>query len=112
MNWYTVDTTGQAERLLGAWPDAPTEQEELCSMLLEVAKEQVIAFAPASALADEEPPARLVYAQLQQARTLWAAGRADENGNGGMDGFSFVPRPLDKTIRTIIRPTSGVPSVF
>lgn len=57
-------------------------------------------------------PSNLRYAQLQQAQTLWNAGRTDGDGNAGTDGYSFVPRPLDKTIRSIIRPTSGVANVF
>lgn len=57
-------------------------------------------------------PSRYAYAQLQQAKTLWGAGMADENANVGSEGYSFTPRPLDKTIRTIIRPTSGTPDVF
>jgi len=65
-----------------------------------------------SAEEDPEPeyvvPQRYVYAQLEQAKRLWMAGLADENGNIGTETFSFTPRPLDKTIRAIIRPQSGV----
>lgn len=109
--WYTVATSPGVDRLRAAWPGAPTENLELCETLLEVAREQVEAFAPA--LDPDAPlPLRYTYAQLQQAMNLWAAGRADENGNVGTEGFSFQPRPLDKTIRNIIRPTSGVASVL
>ena len=45
-------------------------------------------------------------------RHLAAAPAPDENANVGAEGYSFTPRPLDKTIRTIIRPTSGTPDVF
>ncbi len=109
--WYTAATPGEADRLLSAWPDAPIENAELCGMLLDVAREQVVAFAPELS-EGEELPARYVFAQLMQAQTLWAAGRADENGNIGTEGYSFVPRPLDKTIRSIIRPTSGAADVL
>lgn len=223
-NWYTVATPLEVDRLRAAWPGAPTENVELCATLLDVAREQVEAFAPAAepevavpfptpltvvvnsdgvsgtirfsrepgdvlrlsvdlgnsgpdiegwwgqtvvpsdataflvdyqaannyggqgwaylpggtfghtggtwasgtgfafdllanpAVSDPEPapvvPSRYSYAQLQQAMNLWAAGRADENGNVGTEGYSFQPRPLDKTIRNIIRPTSGVPRVL
>lgn len=57
-------------------------------------------------------PDRLVYAQLQQAINLWNAGNVSSNGEMGPDSFSFTPRPLDKTIRSIIRPSTGVASVF
>lgn len=56
-------------------------------------------------------PTRYVYAQLKQAENLWNAGRVNSSGDTGMDGFTFTPRPLDKTIRAIIRPMSGVPDV-
>lgn len=205
-NWYTVATPPEVDRLRAAWPGAPVENVELCATLLDVAREQVEAFAPAldessdasftlaggdggefsavftirsgwveaiahlnvgtsstspagalpigyrpesNAIATNGPetftvypdgaawflgteggevrlsypvpsdapapgdiPSRYAYAQLQQAMNLWAAGRADENGNIGTEGYSFQPRPLDKTIRNIIRPTSGVPSVL
>lgn len=112
--WYAVDTDLDRDRFTAAWGgvDAPTD--ETGAMLLDLAREQVLTFAPDpgegedwSALA----PARLVYAQLQQARNLWNAGRAQQDGQIG-DGYSFTPRPLDKTIRQIIRPTRGVADVF
>ncbi|WP_248242981.1 hypothetical protein [Microbacterium kunmingense] len=175
-NWYTNTTPEEADRLLAAWPGAPIENAELCSFLLDVARDQVLSYAPTPAeeeevtevnvrityedgvqtgvellwsadvapdftgtetyplsarglrlevtytdgqptgqvltTAPEVVPSNYVYAQLQQARNLWNAGRADESGNVGTEGFSFTPRPLDKTIRSIIRPTSGVANVL
>jgi hypothetical protein len=114
-NWYSVDTTDDQARLLAAWTDAPVENSELAGMLLDVAKEQVLAFAPEpddDADPDAPPPARYVYAQLQQAQNLWNAGRSSQDGDVGGDGYSFTPRPLDKTIRALIRPTSGAADVF
>jgi hypothetical protein len=49
-------------------------------------------------------PPRLAYAQLQQIRNLWNAGNTDGSGDVGTDGFHYTPRPLDKTIKQIIRP--------
>jgi hypothetical protein len=57
-------------------------------------------------------PENYVYAQLQQAINLWNAGRTDGNGGVGAEGWSFVPRPLDKVIRNIIRPIDGKPDVY
>jgi len=143
--WYTVegDTPEEAvaaqERLVAAWVDAPTGNLEVCDMLLEVAREQVIAYAPdpeeaqdevsavldfwgysaatvtaVLALLELDPPAdpikRYVYAQLGQATNLWNAGRVSSDGDTGMDGFVFTPRPLDKVIRSIIRPVDGTPN--
>lgn len=234
MTWYSIATPEEKERLLGAWSDAPIENVELCSMLLDVARQQVVAFAvdeddedtpldpdpvtvdlltpsgnysgtqlhgsitfsrvgavvtaslqfaPPADLggpgymerswqdiipegfrviapaivgmwgedggvsltaggSDDVPyspsylkvyaegtpttslewatgddatagiPNRYVYAQLQQAQNLWNAGRASGDGNVGAEGYTFQPRPLDKTIRQIIRPTTGAASVF
>lgn len=116
--WYRSDTPEAQERLASVWSDAPIENEEICGMLLEVAESQVLAYAPAVDTVDEQlalyenPPTRYVYAQLLQAQRLWNAGRADENGSVGTEGFSFTPRPLDKTIRGIIRPLRGGGDVF
>jgi len=175
--WYSASTPQEIDRLLAAWSSAPIENVELCSMLLEVAQEQVIAYAPAPVVSDpdtgivnfqfsivdgaivatdlvlssdvaddftgtvtapassegvrfefefedgevvgtsivtgfDEIPSRYVYAQLQQAKNLWAAGEADQESNIGAEGYSFQPRPLDKVIRQLIRPQSGAADVF
>lgn len=109
--WYTADENGQA-RLLAAWEEAPIGNAEVCGFILTVARDQVIAWAPEPAPVPQgepvpDPPDNLVYAQLQQAINLWNAGRVDSSGDVGEGGFVFVPRPLDKTIRDIIRPKSG-----
>lgn len=127
--WYSATTPEQTDRLLAAWSDAPIEDLELCNFLLDVARMQVEEFAPA--IPDANPivdafeeelgtatdpavgvPFNLVYAQLVQAQNLWNAGRAQSEGVVGSERYSFTPRPLDKTVRSIIRPTSGVPRVF
>lgn len=119
LTWYSVDAddTETQERLAAAWGDAPVQNLETCAMLLEVAAGQVWAFTPESEDDEGEPvaiiatgsavPARLVYAQLQQAVNLWNAGRVSSSGDVGMDSFTYTPRPLDKTIRLVIRPTKG-----
>lgn len=108
--WYNVDTPAAVARIEGVWDDAPTDNLDFCDLIFETAREQVIAYAPTPA-EGETYPRRMVYAQLQQARNLWLAGRTDANGDMGGD-FSFTPRPLDKTIRTIIRPIQGAVSVL
>lgn len=122
--WYSVATPDEVQRLVGAWDDAPIENEELCALILETAKEQVLEYAPA--LGDGETvvvdgyvttlpptiPNRWVFAQLKQAENLWNAGRVSGGGEGGAEQFTFTPRPLDKTIRAIIRPVDGKPHVL
>lgn len=108
--WYSTDTPAAVARIEQVWEDAPTDNLDFCDLIFETAREQVIAYAPTPA-EGEAYPRRMVYAQLQQARNLWLAGRTDANGDIGGD-FSFTPRPLDKTIRTIIRPIQGGLSVL
>lgn len=117
--WYSADEADDEaqERLVGAWPDAPTANLETLGMLVEVARDQVWAYAPESddddgnaVVVPEDAPKRLVYAQLKQVENLWNAGRVSSDGNTGMDGFVFTPRPLDKTIKRVIRP-ERVPNV-
>lgn len=121
-NWYTVDTTDEQDRLVAAWADAPIENLELCGLILETAREQVLAYAPT--LEEEVTvvdgyvsytvtiPDRYVYAQLQQATNLWNASSVSSDGDMGGEGYTFTPRPLDKTIRTIIRPQDVKPDVY
>lgn len=114
--WYSVDTPEAVERFTDAWGgiDAPTD--ETGAMLLEIAKGDVLAYAPEADVELGEdwelnPPSRFVFAQLQQAKNPWNAGRAQDDSTAGTEGYSFVPRPLDKTIKALIRPKEGVPYV-
>ena len=106
LKWYSAQSAEQQERVLGDWSDAPVAREELCGMLLDIAREQVLEYG-VLLNDDNDPPARFVFAQLMHARNLWEAGKADENGNLGSEGYSYTPRPLDKTIKNTIRPVSG-----
>lgn len=138
MNWYTAseDQPDEVDRLVGAWPDAPVDNLEVLGMILNTARDQVLAYAPASFPIHQaggyltapsaiinagdgyisypavEPPDRYVLAQLRQAQTLWDAGRVSTTGDIGEGGFVFTPRPMDKTIKAIIRPADGKPHVL
>lgn len=111
MNWYTASEGEAQERLLAAWEDAPVEDLETLGMLLNTAKRQIIAFAPALR-GDDEYPADYALAQLRQAQNLWNAGRTNGDGMVGAEGYTFQPRPLDKTIRQMIRPVDVRPDVY
>lgn len=113
-DWFTNDTPEEQERLFEAWGDSSAIPDEVLGMILEVARTQVVAYGyglPDNILpVDLSPswitpvPTHYVYAQLQQAINLWNAGRVTSAGDVGLDGYTFTPRPLDKTIRGIIRP--------
>lgn len=113
-NWFSANSPEALQRVVAAWKDAPLTNVEVVGMLLEIAMEQVLEYAPA----DEPPadevsaPTRYVWAQLQQAKHLWNAGRVAPGGDVGAGDFVYAPRPLDRDIQRIIRPTSGVPNVF
>lgn len=114
VEWYNVSDTDAQQRLLAAWEDVPIEDLETLGMLLSTAQRQVIAYAPALDPDDEaavHPDDYALY-QLRQAQNLWNAGRTAGDGTIGAEGFTFVPRPLDKTIRTMIRPIDGRPDVY
>lgn len=118
--WYRADEDDpeEMERLMNAWPEAPVMNLEVLSMILNIARQDVIDYAPASALVLHEgepepvPADRLVLAQLRQAQTLWDAGSVTSGGGVGEGEFTFVPRPLDRVIKLIIRPRKGGPRVF
>lgn len=138
MQWYSAVDEEAQDRVHAAWVDAPVDNQELCGMLLDVARVQTIAYAedgepaeqvtqllellgyPSSTIAAvlgvlgvtvPDTPSRYVFAQLQQAKNLFNAGRIIGD-SVGPDGFSFVPRPLSKEIQKIIRPQSGVANVL
>jgi len=115
--WYTAESSEEQTRIRGAWPDAPVQNKELLGMLLDTAREQVLAFAPAPAPLPEVgpapgPPPRYVLAQLMQVRNLWNAGRVNGDGDTGGEGFTFRPYPLDNTIKAVIRPIDWKPDVY
>ncbi|MGW9159613.1 hypothetical protein [Microbacterium sp. NPDC055665] len=117
VTWYTADSEEAEARLLAAWRDAPLENEEVCQFILDAAKDQVIAFAPALPIPVEgepvpDPPSRYVYAQLQQAKNLLMAGSVARGGEYSEGEFSYEPRPLDKAIKNLIRPIDGKPDVY
>lgn len=113
-DWYTAaeDDTEALKRIEAAWSDAPLENLEVLSRILGIAKRAVIAYGPTITPTEDADPAADPYpegwedAQLRHAVNLWNAGRTDGAGNVGTEGYSFQPRPLDKVIREIIRPTT------
>lgn len=102
--WYTVDTARND------WQDAPDDDARLWT-LLDLARQQVLAFAPT--LADDVPiPTNYRAGQLQQARNTWNAGRVNPSSGDLGDGtFTLTVHPLDWHVEQILRPKKGVPRV-
>ncbi|MFJ3392025.1 hypothetical protein [Leifsonia aquatica] len=93
------------------WRDAPPYDAWLYELLW-VAKENVLAFAPALEL-DERPPINYRRAQIMQARNLWNAGKVDPGtGDQGTDTFVLSPFPLDWNIKQVLRPKRAIPGAF
>lgn len=103
------------------WADAvAVADEDVLTELLEVAKEQVMAYAfksdrEAYEAANEEAPydvpLRLRRAQIRQAENMWNAARVDSSGEIGEGSFVSSPHPLDWHIKQLIRPRRAVPIV-
>ncbi len=107
--WHTPETA-RAQREL--WPDVDALGDETLDVLLDAARDQVIAYAPALAPDAATIPDRYALGQLRQAQNLWRASIVDASGGIG-DGESFVIRvmPLDWHVKQILRPRGGVPRV-
>lgn len=102
--WQTVDTARDI------WEQAPNDDARLFQ-LLELAKQQVLAYAPALTLLAPIPP-NYREAQIMQARNIWNAGKVDpQSGGFGEDSFVIRPFPLDWMIKQILRPRTGIPVV-
>lgn len=104
--WYTVEEAQEE------WPD-PSSGALL--EMLDVAKAQVLAYAPSRIVADiaatGEVPDNYRLAQFRQAKNLWRADSANSQGDMSEGEFSYTPHPLDWHVKQLIRPRRGRPSV-
>lgn len=92
------------------WADAPYD-DILLHQILDSAKIQCIAYAPAIP-AGEHPPINYVQAQLMQARALYQSVIANQNDNVSIEGFSVRVFPLDFTIRALLRPKRAIGAMY
>ncbi|MBO1770459.1 hypothetical protein [Agrococcus sp. TF02-05] len=103
--WHTLDTARAS-----GWADAVDMSDLELHRLLETAKVDVLAYAPALPL-DAPVPERYKAAQLMQARNRHNAGLANPaSGEPGLEGFGMTVFPLDWQIKQLLRPIQGVPS--
>jgi len=107
--WLTLD------EVQDWWRDAPAD-EDLLNLYLASTVEQILAYGPESTAlaiaATGEVPDSYRLAELVQLRNVWNAVKSDPASQGiGDEGFVFRPFPMDWTVKQIIRPARGKPTV-
>lgn len=105
-----IDGWLSLEQARAQWADAPLDDVFLFQ-LLDTAKEQCLAYAPALLLG-APVPARYIQAQLTQARALYQSTIANQNDNVGIEGFTVRVFPLDFTIRAMLRPKKAIGGIY
>lgn len=105
-----IDGWLSLEQARAQWADAPLDDVFLFQ-LLDTAKEQCVAYAPAL-LVGAPVPARYIQAQLTQARALYQSTIANQADNVGIEGFTVRVFPLDFTIRAMLRPKKAIGGMF
>jgi len=97
-----VDTETDIE----GWADAPADDAEL-ARLLRASYEQCVQFLPhvgGVPQVPEDVPARLVQAQIMQARALYRSTLAGAGDQIGADGMAVTVFPMDWTVKNLLRP--------
>ncbi len=107
MAW--IDQVADSGLLDELWPDSTRLSPGTLTVLLDAAQDQCEGFAAVLAVGDPVP-ARYKQAVVLQARANYEAARPD-----GQVGVEFVMEsrtPLLKTIRNLLRPTTGKPVIW
>lgn len=100
----TWATLAQARVL---WANAP-DDDVLLDLLLNAAEEVCVAYASVQLATDVSPvPYRYTQAVVFQARDTWA----QQGPSTDLDGILVVHRPMTPTVRSLLRPRPGVPTV-
>lgn len=103
-----------AEEARAIWPDAPTggpDEDALLERLLDTAQEVCEAYAPD--LATGAPvPARYREAVIQQARAVWSNMERDGDVIGFGDDYAVRVRPLEPSVKLLLRPQTGKPVIW
>ena len=113
-SWLTTES-----ELLEEWADADKISPLVLKLLLGVARDQVIAYAPrhfqqtiADVGLDVDIPPSYELAQFRQAQNLYRASVVDAGGQiGEGESFSITLFPLDWHVKNLIRPNRGAPRV-
>ena len=106
--WHTIESARDE------WPDAPYDEDggdTQLENLLELAKDAVVAFAPAVDDPLVEIPAGYRQAQLLQARNVWNSSKASPTGDFDGTSYGLTSYPLDWQVRQLTRPKQGKPVI-
>lgn len=113
-DWYTVESisTPRGDDTVAPWEGAEDIPAHLLNDLLNVARENVLAFAPPlheDMAAVGKCPAAYRVAHLMQTRNLWNSVEVDSSGGFGGDDYTIRPMPLDWIVKQVLRPKRAVP---
>ena len=103
IEWATLAITRSS------WVDSRAIDDDVLYELLQIAKHQILEYAP---VLDEDAAIPISYrmAQLSQARNIYNGSIVDaSSGDIGSDSFVIRPFPLDWQIKQLLRPRRGVP---
>jgi hypothetical protein len=94
-----------------SWVDARAVDDDVLYEILQIAKHQVIEYAPALA-EDADVPQSYRLGQILQARNTYNSSIVDaSSGDIGADTFVIRPFPLDWQVKQLLRPRRGNPVV-
>lgn len=89
--------------------------EDVLEHLLEVAHEQCVAFLGSHWDDEDETltvPARFREAELQQARNIFNASKADPGESADGTQFIIRPYPLDNHVKQLLLPARSIPGMW
>lgn len=111
IGWVDPEDETTAAVLIVDFPDAP-DDEDVLATYLQAAYEQCLDYLPhtrdeAGELVPAVPatvPARLVKAQIWQARALYQSVVTGPGDQVGADGLRVTVFPMDWSVRNLLRP--------
>lgn len=113
-DWATWATRDEARAI---WPDAPTggpEEDALLDRLLKAAQEVCEAYAPLPPpdTTGVPLPQRYEEATIQQARAIWSNMERDGDVLGFGEDYAVRVRPLEPSVKLLLRPVTGRPVIW
>lgn len=112
-DWATWATRDEARAI---WPDAPTggpEEDDLLDRLLKASQEVCEVYAPTpDTTVTPNPPQRYTEAVVQQARAIWSNMERDGDVIGFGDDYAVRVRPIEPSVKILLRPATGKPVLW